>query len=257
MITRKFESREEWMNWRLGKLTGSALKNALTLKGNEVKIGIYKAVAGSLIGSAALEDENEERAMTRGTRLERIAIERFNTETGKKAIWSNDDIGWERDDDSRIAISPDAVLGKTAAVEAKCLSAARHVEALYTKKVPKEYELQAIQYFIVNENLKTLYFVFYDDRFPTGLDFMYLTITRAEKEDEILNILSLERDAVLLIRQIVNTLTLYSPEDVAAINSVKEELLETHLEDVEAVTTALSKRTSSRTSRTKVMSDRK
>lgn len=255
MKTRKFESREEWMNWRLGKVTGSAVKNTITLKGEGTKIGIYKAVTGSLIGSAALEDENEEKAMMRGIRLEPVAIERFNKETGKKAVWCNDDVGWERDEDSRIAISPDAIIGKTAAVEVKCLSAARHVEALYTKKISKEYEMQMLQYFIVNEELKTLYFVFYDDRFPAGLDFMYLTITRKEKEQEIENISGLEREAVALIRHIVNTLTLYSPEDIAAINTVKEELLDTHLEDVEKVTKAL--RTSSRTSKTRVMSDSK
>lgn len=254
MKIRTFESREEWMNWRLGKLTGSTLKDTLTLKGEGTKIGIYKAVAGSIIGSMALADDDTEKAMQRGRRLEPVAIERFNAETGKKAVWCNDDVGWEREDDSRIALSPDAVIGSTAAIEVKCLSAARHVEALHTKKVPKEYELQALQYFIVNEELETLYFVLYDDRFPTGLDYICLVIERREKQSEIENILSLERDAVSLVREIVNTLTLYNPKDIKAINDAKEELLGTHKKKLRTVSDSINKKVRSKTSRTKGVS---
>ena len=75
-----FESREEWMNWRLGKATGSGVKDIVTLKGDGIKPGVFKMVAESLGGSATINDD--ESAADRGTKLEKPAIERFRKETG-------------------------------------------------------------------------------------------------------------------------------------------------------------------------------
>lgn len=220
----RFDGMEAWLNWRLGKITGSAIKQFVGVGKSDVKPGIYRAAAESLTGSAALDDDED--AMERGHRLEPIALARFEKETGKKVDTSL--MGWEREDDSRIAVSPDGMIGKTAAVEVKCLSSAKHVEAMYTGKIPKNtagYEEQAAQYFIVNEKLAKLFYVFFDDRFPAPMDFFFLTLTRKEMKPEIDRLLTLERDAVAKVREIVNTLSLYAPEDIAKVNAVKEELL--------------------------------
>lgn len=227
----RFEEREAWLNWRLGKITGSSVKDTVTLKGEGTKPGVYRAAAESIIGSAAIDDD--ENPMARGTRLESEAIERFCKETGKKVDSSL--LAWESDLDSRMSVSPDGVIGAKAAVEVKCLSAAKHVEAIFTKKIPKNtggYEEQALQYFIINEKLQTLYYVFYDPRFPAPLDFFYLTITRKEKEDEIARLWEAEKEAVAMVRQIVNTLTLYSPEDIQKVEEVRQELLGVHQENL-------------------------
>ena len=122
--------------------------------------------------------------MERGHRLETEALERFTQETGKEVDGSL--VMWVREDNESIAISPDGIISDEEAVEVKCLASSRHIEALLTNQVPKEYEEQINQYFVVNDKLQTMYMVFYDPRLSVK-DFFFLTIKRdQEKVDELL-----------------------------------------------------------------------
>jgi hypothetical protein len=228
MKVRTFDSQEAWLNWRLGKITGSGVKDTVNLRDGAIKAGVWRAAAESIIGSAVLAEETltSSQVMDRGHKLEPIALARFAKETGKKVDGGL--IGWESDDDMRMAVSPDGVVGKTAAIEVKCLLSPKHVEALYTRDIPKNtggYEEQLAQYFIVNEKLTKVYYVFYHPDFPAPLDFFYLTFTRKDLQKDIERILAAEREAVGLVRAIVNAVSLYSPEEIAKVNAVKEELL--------------------------------
>lgn len=220
-FTEETGGREAWRNWRLGRSTGSKTaklfsrpKGIPVFNPEDPKVGVYQLIAEGWIGSAALneEEENPELAMQRGTRLEPEAIARFAKETGKKAVWHNDDIGWESDADSRIAFSPDASIGKTEAVEAKCLSAAKHIQAFLTREIPQEYEWQVLKAFVVNESLRALYFVFFDPRFPTGLDFFYIEIKRKDKKAEIAALLECEKAMLAFVREKTNYLTQFVKE---------------------------------------------
>lgn len=228
MKTRTFDSQEAWLNWRLGKVTGSRLKDVVNLRDSSTKAEIWRIAAESIIGSAAIAegDLSASQVLERGHTLEPIALARFAKETGKKVDDSL--VGWESDDDLRIALSPDGVIGKTEAVEAKCLLSPKHVEALYTRAIPKNtggYEEQVFQYFITNEKLKKLYFVFYHPDFPAGLDFFYLTFTRKEMADEIAKYAAAEREAVAQIRAIVNAVSMYSPEETERMQSAHDDLI--------------------------------
>lgn len=230
----KFDSKEAWLNARLGKALGSRAKKVLPDRYGHMTKGAWELVAERLIGSAAIEEE--ERAMDRGTRLEPVAIERFMKETGKKVDSSL--LMWVRDDDESIGVSPDGVIGKTEAVEVKCLNAASHIEAKVTGKIPKNvlgYEEQALQYFCTNDKLKTLFFVFYDPRFPTGLDFFYIEMTRKAMKEDIVDQLQKERDVLKWVRDTVNALTFYSPDEIQKAEEVKKELLSEHASDLERV----------------------
>lgn len=211
------EGREEWLLWRSPKSTGSKLKKLLSRKTDrktglkefvfdptDVNLEVDALIAARFIGSVALveDDASDERAMDRGTRLEKDAIARFVKETGKKANTTL--VGWEREDDPSIAVSPDGFMGKSKikeAVEAKCLSAKRHMHALRTGKVPEDYELQADQYFAVNEDLVRLYFVLYDDRFPTGLDYVCFVIKRKDRQGQIDALLTAQREVMDFVRK--------------------------------------------------------
>lgn len=199
MRTLKFEDREAWLAARRGKITGSRLKDIVVKRGTGRKIGFYELIAERL-GIPA----DDESAMDRGTRLEAEAIERFATETKKKVDTSL--VIWERDDDESIAISPDAFIGKKEAVEAKCLSSARHIEAWLTQKVPDEYEYQVLQYFIVNDQLQKLHFVFYDPRL-LAKDFFFITVDRKQVKEQVEEILAYERSVIAEVNEIVNSLT--------------------------------------------------
>ncbi len=143
--------------------------------------------------------------MERGTRLEDEAVARFVKETGKEV--NTDLVIWSRDDNDSIAVSPDGSIEKeNAAVEAKCLSSARHIEAFLTQEVPDEYKMQGIQYFIVNEELSKLYFVFYDPRIPVK-DYFTIVLTRDDLQVEIDEYLEYQTRILKEVDEIVNQLT--------------------------------------------------
>ena len=200
MITKKFETQEEWLEERKGKITGSRLNNIVVKRGTGEKIGFYE-----LIAERIAEESDGEDPMERGHRLEEEAIKVFEKTTGKKVDTSL--VMWEREDNKSIAISPDGFIGDIEAVEVKCLSSAKHLEAYLTKQIPDEYEFQVLQYFIVNDKLKTLWFVMYDTRMPEKIKMHYFEIKREEKKEDIEKYLNYQKDKLEAIEQIITDLT--------------------------------------------------
>ena len=199
MRVSKFESREEWLAARRGKITGTRLKDIVVKRGTEKKKGFYELIAERI--AIAPDDEN---VMERGVRLEEEATARFEKETGKKLDTSL--VIWARDDNESIAISPDAFIGETEAVEVKCLCSADHIKAFLKNEVPDEYLMQTLQYFIVNDKLETLYVVFYDTRIPVK-DYFTITITRESVKLEVEMYLAYQRDTLKEVNEIVANLT--------------------------------------------------
>lgn len=199
MKTLNFEDRDEWLAARRGKITGSRLKDLIVKRGTGKKIGFYDLIAERL----AIEPDGEN-PMDRGIRLEEEAIEQFVEATGKEVDTSL--VMWVRDDNPSIAVSPDGFIGKSEAVEAKCLSSARHIEAYLTQQVPDEYEWQVLQYFIVNDDLERLYLAFYDPRLVTK-QFFYLTIERESVAADVEEYLTYQRNMLEEVEDIVTNLT--------------------------------------------------
>jgi predicted phage-related endonuclease len=198
MRTILFDSEAEWLDARRGRVTGTRLGDLIAKRGGGYKIGFYELIAERIALPAT-----DESPMDRGHRLEEDALDRFAKETGKtvdKVLKM-----WVREDNENIAVSPDGTIGETEAVEVKCLSSARHIEALLTKEIPSEYDEQVLQYFIVNDKLKTLYFVFYDPRMPK--DFFYFTRVRADMAEKASEYLEMEKRVLLEIQSIENQLT--------------------------------------------------
>ncbi len=206
MKTVHFESRDQWMLARQGKITGTRLKDIIVKRGTEKKIGFYELIAERLMVSEEDFDGYvpNETPMDRGTRLQKQAIERFTKESGKKV--QDELVMWVREDNTSIAISPDGVIGKNEALETKCLSAANHIKAFLTNEVPDDYIYQTRQYFIVNDKLKTLYLAFYDPRIPCK-DFFYLTIERKDVEKECAELLAYQIKELQEVDEIVAKLT--------------------------------------------------
>ncbi|MDE1767163.1 MAG: YqaJ viral recombinase family protein [Thaumarchaeota archaeon] len=200
MKTLKFDEREEWLQARAGKITGTRLKDIIVKRGTGHKLGFYE-----LIAERIATPEDGEDPMERGARLESEAVERFISETKKKV--NTDLVLWQREDNPNIAISPDGIIGKTEAIEVKCLSSARHIETYLTQKIPDEYVYQTLQYFIVNDQLKTLYVCFYDPRVKVK-DFFITTLTRTKTlKEEIERFLTYERETLKEVDEIVADLT--------------------------------------------------
>lgn len=196
-----FEDKKDWYAGRLGKITGSRLKDVLDkTRGTGKKIGFYELIAERLGIPADDEDERE-----RGNRLEPVAIKMFEAETGETVDTSL--VIWMRDDNESIAISPDGHYNEYEdAVEAKCLASARHIEAYLTKKIPAEYIKQGIQYFVVNDKCQRVHFTFYDPRL-LAKPFFIITLHRADLQTEIIETLAAERDVLSEVTLIVNELS--------------------------------------------------
>jgi acylphosphatase len=104
--------------------------------------------------------------MDRGTRLEPDALAAFELETGK----SVETVGFcKSEDNEAIAQSPDGYIkntNDTEAIEIKSMGGKNHVKLWLENEVPKEYEWQVVQYFVVNAELQKLYFVGYNPQIP-------------------------------------------------------------------------------------------
>lgn len=192
---------------RRGKITGSKLKDIYSKKNPENrKVGFYELIADkiSVVPSGVAQRDI-------GVQLEPEAVARFAKESGKKIDSSL--IIWERDDNENIGYSPDGFVipakkgGKIIeAVEAKCLSALRHIEAYLTKEIPDEYVYQSRQAFIANDDLLTLNMVFYNPLIPCK-DYFTIVVERAAIQDEIDAFLEYEKHVLEQVNKIVGELT--------------------------------------------------
>lgn len=242
-----YETKEEWLKGREGRITGSSLKDIvstggvtkelmmeeLTAEGIEFKkadkkevleallpasskttlmrrmpkkIGFYKLIAERL----ALPPEEGENPMQRGSDMEKEAVAKLEEHTGKK--FNTSLVIWSREDNDSIAISPDGFDDVPAgdpieeAAEIKCLGSANHIKAWYTNSVPDDYWWQVLQYFIVNPDLKKLYFALYDPRIQ-AIELVVIEVTRAEVQTEVDEYLEYERNTIAEVNDIVNKLT--------------------------------------------------
>lgn len=191
------ETKEEWLDERRGRITGTSAGSLLSKRDKKPLKGFYALLAERIAIPAT--DEN---VMDRGLRLESDAIDRFSQETGKK-VQHMENVLFCREDESNIAYSPDGIVeGENADVEVKCRNSEAHIEVILTGEVPSEYESQIIQGFVVNDDLKTRYMVFYDPRCPR--DLFFLTINRSDYAEKIAVALTEQREILKQLAELEN-----------------------------------------------------
>ena len=120
-------------------------------------------------------------AMLRGQILEEKARDLISEKLGKRIIPGR---VWQSEENEYMICSPDGEFeDETEAVEIKCLDSWKVVKAYYEKHPPSEYKPQILQYFVVNEKLKKLYFCIYSDVFSNPE--LGLQIFELNREDYI------------------------------------------------------------------------
>lgn len=155
---------DDWKQLREGRLTGTKIGKVFAKSRNSEELfdtskhllGFYEIVAERLTDSDDLSSGVE-----RGHELEQEALEHAREELGIDFVAGN---VWELDKDH--IESPDGYTEdlKTA-IEIKCLSSANHIKAIYEDQCPTEYMAEYLNYFLVNNKLKTLFVYLYDARF--------------------------------------------------------------------------------------------
>lgn len=159
----------EWQSFREGKRTGTTV-GKMFAKSRRIGelydtekplLTLYQKVAERLAEGTG-DDDGLESSRERGKELEQQAIDCAEDKLGLKLERGG---VWQSDDENHIE-SPDAYTKdlKTA-VEIKCLSSARHVQAIMENRPPQEYLAEYYNYFLVNDKLERLIVFLYDPRF--------------------------------------------------------------------------------------------
>lgn len=195
----------EWMSFREGKRTGTSIGKlfAKSRKTGEMYdtdkplVTFYQKVAERLAEGTG-DDDGLDSSRERGKDLEQEAIDEAERRLGLVLIRGK---VWQSDADANHIESPDAFTDdlKTA-VEIKCLSSARHIQAICENRPPQEYYAEYLNYFLVNEKLQTLYVFLYDPRFLLEhLTWHAFKLTRKDIEYDIERMRDIDAEAEKLI----------------------------------------------------------
>lgn len=144
-------------------------------------------------------------AMLRGQILEEEARELISEKLGKKIIPGR---VWQSEENEYMICSPDGEFeDETEAVEIKCLDSWKVVKAYYEKHPPAEYKPQILQYFVVNDKLKKLYFCIYSDVFSNpDLGLQIFELNREDYKEEIEIVKRVENATLELVEKEVQKL---------------------------------------------------
>jgi putative phage-type endonuclease len=174
----------EWLEARLGKVTGTRLAAALgTPRAQETLIN-------ELIAEQVTELINEtpvNAAMQRGTDEEPFAVKAYEKKYGVKTkevgFCVSDRFEW-------LALSPDRLIEKskkfTKGVEVKSPTTKTTIEYIRANKIPTTYWPQVKNYFHVVEDMQELDFLIYDPRIMyEHMQLTVFTVKRKDIEDEL------------------------------------------------------------------------
>lgn len=144
-------------------------------------------------------------AMLRGQILEDEARDLISEKLGKKIIPGR---VWQSEENEYMICSPDGEFeDETEAVEIKCLDSWKVVKAYYEKHPPSEYKPQILQYFVVNDKLKKLYFCIYSDVFSNPeLGLQIFELNREDHKEEIEIVKRVENATLDLVEKEVQKL---------------------------------------------------
>ena len=197
------QNSEEWLEYRKGKSGGSAFGKMYKVNGrtNETLKDQFFTMLAERVARPMTPNDYLDRVpegvsfswAVRGHILEPEAAKAFELETG---LILDDGKVWASDYDPSSYVSPDRVIkssdGKIReAVEIKCLSSEKVLKVWWDRQhlttdgsdfwaLPSnEYQAQVIKYFMVNDDLETLYWVLYTDLIPK-LELQILTIKRED-----------------------------------------------------------------------------
>ncbi len=191
---------KEWEQVRLCKITGTKLKKVMGTINDRVEL-IAELIAEE--GTQQSKHFASTEDMRRGTAEEPLAIKAFEKQKGITVDSVGFCVSYEFD---FLGLSPDGFIKDssgeyTQAVEIKNPNSStlikyklanmideKELGLTPAKKpflgIPAQYKWQVIDYFIVNEKLKKLYFVTYDERFISND--MKLYIVEVNRDNEIL-----------------------------------------------------------------------
>lgn len=197
---------DDWKRLREGRLTGTKIGKIFAKSRNSEELfdtskhllGFYEMLAERLTDSDDLTSGIE-----RGHELEEEALQMASDELGIEFVHGN---VWQAD--ANHIESPDGYTEDlTMAIEIKCLSSSRHIQAIYEDIYPQEYMAEYLNYFLVNPKLETLFIYLYDPRFMSEkLRSRCWFIGRSDIKDKLKRMEEVKKQALKDIEQAVKQL---------------------------------------------------
>lgn len=176
----------EWFMLRLGKVTGSRLKDVFKVDNLTL---IDELIAEQL---TEMWDESDyvSDAMQRGVDYEPEALDRYE-EINRIELIRGGFIQSEKF--PLLGYSPDGRFGHIGGVEVKCPSSKKHVQYCRQNKLPNDYKWQVLGSFIINPELEWYDFMSYDPRVQQRPVFIHRTTREAALPDINMAVVELEK----------------------------------------------------------------
>lgn len=193
----------EWFMLRLGKVTGSRLKEVFAA--DNLKL-VDELIAEQLTEQWEDSDYVSD-AMQRGVDEEPNALDLYEQLYDVKLIRG----GFiQCEMFPLLGYSPDGRVGEIGGVEVKCPTSKKHVQYLRQAKLPNDYKWQVLGSFIINPKLQWYDFMSYDPRVSQRPYFIHRTL----REDVLADI----NKAVADLTKFFNKMEEYKTEILFPIN---------------------------------------
>lgn len=214
-ILKVSQNSDEWLGFREEKISGTKVGKLFNksrklgeMFDTEKPAMMYYEIMAERLTVGAHDAISPQEQMQRGHELESEAVERAVSKL-KLDNCTKDNV-WVDSDNPNFICSPDAYEdtdNPSWAIEIKCLSSANHIKAIVENQPPSEYKFQALNYFLVNENLETLYFTMYDPRFVVEhLQIKIFIIKREDVEYDIEKLRDIRAEAESMINVTIKKL---------------------------------------------------
>lgn len=171
---------QEWLNERVGFITGSRLNDVLAKKDSVTRKNYLLQIAIERINKRPAEPMFINDAMQRGIDKEDEAIICFEATKGifteKCGFIKSKDIPW-------FGASPDRLIGKDAILECKVPNTITHMNYIIDDKLPAKYKAQVYGQMLVTERDRG-YFMSWDDRTVDGME---LFVVEFKKDNEYMD----------------------------------------------------------------------
>ena len=170
----------EWLKLRLGKITGTRLKDLMAKDNLSL---VDEMIAENISG--LIENTFVSQAMEIGIAREPIARQLYEEASNNKVS----EIGFITSDKfDYVGCSPDGLIKENevfiGGLEIKCPQIKAHVKYLRQQQIPNEYKYQVYNYFLCADTIQWLDFVSYCPEFKAKPLFIH-RITRQEIEQEL------------------------------------------------------------------------
>lgn len=171
---------QEWLNERVGFITGSRLNDVLAKKETAARKNYLLQIAIERINKKPAEPMFINDAMQRGIDKEDEAIICFEVKQGifteKCSFIKSNDIPW-------FGASPDRLVGSDAILECKVPNTLTHMNYIIDGKLPAKYKAQVYGQMLVTERDKG-FFISWDDRTVDGME---LFVVEFKKDNEYMD----------------------------------------------------------------------